>query len=202
MSQIKLMMFDMGNVLLSFDPNHIFKALCPTYKDKQHLISIFNSSYWFDLDAGIIDQEEALNHLKKAFKFSDHHCIETLFAQWHYHMTEIVGMRQLIDHLKQKGHRIVLASNASDRYHVYIKRYSILEEMDHLYYSCDLKSMKPSLEFFKSILSEENLKGKQCYFIDDKLENCEAAQSLGIHSFHFNNNISTLNKTLKKEGIL
>lgn len=202
MKQSSLILFDMGNVLLSFNPRTIFESLCLQNSDQNHLITMFESKTWLALDAGMISQKEALEEFKKDYPKQDHPCLEKLFMHWHHHMKEIEGMAKLVDELKQSGHRVVLASNASNRYHDYLAEYPILTEMDALYYSCDLKQMKPSPEFFMTILESEKTPSKLAYFIDDKLENCEVALSLGIHSHHFKNNLSALNEALKEEGIL
>jgi putative hydrolase of the HAD superfamily len=202
MKPSSLILFDMGNVLLSFDPKSIFESLCLQYSDSNHLISMFESDTWLALDAGMLSQEEALKLLKAHYPKHDHLCLEMLFMHWHHHMNEIEGMDLLIDVLKDKGHRVVLASNASSRYHDYLDEYPILAKMDALYYSCDLKQMKPSPEFFTTILEFEKIPPNLAYFIDDKIENCEVAQSLGIYSHHFRNNLSALKQALQEKGLL
>lgn len=197
-----LILFDMGNVLLKFSPKTIFESLCLQNKDSNHLISMFESDTWLELDAGMMSQEAALKLFKAHYPIQNHPCIEKLFMQWHHHMSEIEGMALLVDALKEKGHRVVLASNASSRYHEYLNEYPILAKMDALYYSCDLKQMKPSPKFFSKILKQEKTPSKSAYFIDDKIENCEVAQSLGIHSHHFRNNLSALKQALEEEGLL
>ena len=202
MKQSSLILFDMGNVLLSFNPKTIFESLCLQHRDQNHLITMFESDTWLALDAGMLSQEEALEEFKKFYPKQDHLCLEKLFMHWHHHMDEIEGMDFLVDVLKEKGHRVILASNASSRYHDYLEEYPILAKMDALYYSCDLKQMKPSPEFFSTILEFEKTPPNLAYFIDDKIENCEVAQSLGIHSHHFKNNLSALKQALQEKGLL
>ena len=44
---------------------------------------------------------------------------------------------------------------------------------------------KPDPEFWKLIMTAENVQPKDCVFIDDKKMNCDAAAALGIHAIHF-----------------
>ena len=52
---------------------------------------------------------------------------------------------------------------------------------------------KPSKDFFLAILEAEGMEAKDTFFTDDKIENCQAAQRLGINAQHF-----TSAKELKK----
>ena len=44
---------------------------------------------------------------------------------------------------------------------------------------------KPDINFWKIILTAENVAAEDAFFIDDRIENCEAASSMGIKTFHF-----------------
>jgi len=46
---------------------------------------------------------------------------------------------------------------------------------------------KPNLHFFHAHLKKYNLQAEQIIFIDDKLANVQAAQSVGMHGIHFKN---------------
>lgn len=202
MKHFKLILFDMGNVLLTFNPMYILSILCKEEDSLAVLSQLFESQTWLDLDAGQHSQADALKIFKAQYPWHDQDCIEKIFNQWHHHMLPIEGMDSLIKDLKGKGHRIILASNASDRYHEYLDEYPILKQLDQRYYSCDLKRMKPSKQFYEEILLRENKLAFEAYFIDDKLENCLAAQDLGIQSYHFNKDVGDLRVSLIREGIL
>lgn len=60
---------------------------------------------------------------------------------------------------------------------------------------------KPHPEFFYAHIKKHNLKPEHIIFIDDKLANVQAAQSIGIHAIHFKN-ASQLRKELVKNNIL
>ena len=56
--------------------------------------------------------------------------------------------------------------------------------MDELYVSYKIGALKPSQQFFKFILDKENVKPEETLFIDDSLNNVQAAKSLGINIIH------------------
>lgn len=60
---------------------------------------------------------------------------------------------------------------------------------------------KPHPDFFHSHTKKHNLKPYQIIFIDDKLANVQAAQSIGMHGIHFKNS-RQLREKLKKWNII
>ncbi|HEX4068974.1 MAG TPA: HAD-IA family hydrolase [Candidatus Babeliales bacterium] len=60
---------------------------------------------------------------------------------------------------------------------------------------------KPHPDFFHAHIKKHNLQPEQIIFIDDKLINVQAAQSVGMHAIHFKN-AHQLRKELIKKNIL
>jgi FMN phosphatase YigB (HAD superfamily) len=60
---------------------------------------------------------------------------------------------------------------------------------------------KPHPDFFYAHIQKHNLKPEQIIFIDDKLVNVQAAQTIGIHAIHFKN-ARQLRKELIKRNII
>lgn len=60
---------------------------------------------------------------------------------------------------------------------------------------------KPHPEFFNSHINKHHLKPEQFIFIDDKIANVKAAQSVGMHAIHFKN-ARDLRKQLVSNSIL
>ena len=53
---------------------------------------------------------------------------------------------------------------------------------DHLYFSCDLKMMKPGEAIFRHVLDAEGFLPEETLFIDDGERNVATAARLGIHT--------------------
>jgi putative hydrolase of the HAD superfamily len=45
--------------------------------------------------------------------------------------------------------------------------------------------MKPDPRLWEIFFERTRLAAETCLFIDDMLENCEAARSIGVHAIHF-----------------
>ena len=59
---------------------------------------------------------------------------------------------------------------------------------EKLYFSCDLKMMKPDPAIFRYVLDAEGLDPAETLFIDDSPRNTEAAARIGIRTMCPRNN--------------
>ena len=78
---------------------------------------------------------------------------------------------------------------------------------DREFYSCDLGCMKPSAAFFEAMVREGGLDPARTLFIDDRLDNVEAARSCGLVAEHFvlwqaPGGAATLERLLVDRGLL
>ena len=99
-----------------------------------------------------------------------------------------VHLKLVRDVFQLHGYRMVLLSNTNP----YITAWAHSAEFfrgrtmdsyfDHLYFSCDLKLMKPGEEIFRRVLNAEGFTPEETLFIDDSTRNCATAQALGIHT--------------------
>jgi glucose-1-phosphatase len=53
-----------------------------------------------------------------------------------------------------------------------------------VYYSNEVGHRKPNKEIYEVLLQRENLNAAETFFVDDKIENVEAARKLGIQAYH------------------
>lgn len=94
------------------------------------------------------------------------------------------GMRELLCELGGLVPR-VMASN----YPVWIEELRVSHGLDALfdgiYASHHLGERKPDAAFFEKLLARIERKPSECFFIDDRAQNCEAAERLGIRSHRF-----------------
>jgi len=94
-------------------------------------------------------------------------------------------MYDLVRRLRQGGTRVVAGTNTLDahyRIHAELGDYDVF---DHTYASNLIHLAKPDPAFYRHILDAEGVAPAQALFIDDYLENFEAAAGLGIHAIQF-----------------
>ncbi|AMC94093.1 hypothetical protein AOC36_08855 [Erysipelothrix larvae] len=200
---IKNMIFDMGNVLMSFSPEYIlshFTQDLDTIKVLKE--SIFYSGLWASLDNGDVSFDDACEVALKRCPMIDPAIIKELFSTWYHYKIEDKSMTELVKKLKEHGYKIYLCSNAAPLFHTYKDTYDVFQYFDGLLISGDINISKPDKAIYEYLLNHFDIIGQESLFIDDSLANIQAASSLGIHTFHYTGSLEAFKKTLHNLNLL
>lgn len=198
--EIRSLIFDLFGVVISFDENSVYRRLanhCPNsetaFKGMQGLVSTP------DLITGRLTLEQLHQRL-----VADHGLAleyEAFHNNWLTPYTAAMpGVASMLRELSEK-YRLVLLSNV-DRYYFDVVR-NQHRELDHFavqLVSCELGAAKPSDTAFIAALRASDAKPSECYFIDDKAENVDAAKAYGIRG-HVFTTAQALRDALVKEGV-
>ena len=83
MHMIKNIIFDMGNVLMRFDPMALASHFASSQEDQKLLCEhVFSGPEWYALDAGSIDEEDALSSILSMMPDRLHAAAEEAFRGW------------------------------------------------------------------------------------------------------------------------
>ena len=199
---IKNVIFDMGGVLIRFDPPYFISRLGVTGEDAALLHrEVFRTVEWVKLDHGTITEDEAVARMCSRLPEHLHDAAAKLVAMWDRPILPIEGMAELIAELKTAGYGIYLLSNASMRQHEYWPRVPSCEFFDDMLISADVKLIKPDHAIYHLMLQKFGLRGEECVFIDDLPANIEAAMDCGINGVVFHGDVSILRKDLRRMGV-
>lgn len=124
-------------------------------------------------------------------------------SDWFYLSFKPYLLEETVQFIRQlkKNSRVVCGTNTLEsHYLVHIERgdYAIF---DKTYASFLMGCAKPDLSYYQLILKAEGVKAVDAVFIDDRIENVEAAASLGIHAFLFST-VEKLKQDLENSKIL
>jgi len=184
MISYKNILFDMGNVLVTYNPEWVIRH----YTEDEALIRevkniVFHSQEWLLLDAGLIEEEKAeRNWMERLSSDKAREIAHLSFLNWHlYNMKVIPGTAEIIRALKENGKEIYLLSNASMRLlSIYKEVIPAVECFSGIFYSAAHKCVKPQDIIYERFLKEYSLNPSDCFFIDDLEENISAAKAVGI----------------------
>ena len=184
MISYKNILLDMGNVLITYNPEWVIR----NYTEDEELIRevkniVFHSQEWFLLDAGLIEEEKAeRNWMERLSSDKARELAHLSFQNWHlYNMKVIPGTAEIIRALKENGKEIYLLSNASMRLlSIYKEVIPAVECFSGIFYSAAHKCVKPQDIIYERFLKEYSLNPSDCFFIDDLEENISAAKAVGI----------------------
>lgn len=199
---IKNIIFDLGNVLISYRPYDYLTQKGYPEKDIDIIMKdIFKSREWFFLDNGDITLSDAINSIASCSSLSKA-TISEIFSNLTELLFPITDNANLLPVLKEKGYDLFYLSNFPlEQFYKTKERCPFFKYFTGGIISAEVHLSKPDYRIFNLIFSKYNLSVKDSIFIDDTLLNIDAALTLDLKSFHHDKN-SPLEYTLKKAGIL
>lgn len=178
---IKNIIFDLGNVLISFRPSEYFdKNNYPENIKSKILADIFASKEWFMLDEGEITTQEAINSIAQKSSLNKEE-IAHIFNLRTDIIFPIDSNVKLLPELKKRGFRLYYLSNFPlDIFDEVKNGYFFFRYFEGGLISAEAKSSKPKIRIYEILLEKYLLKAKECLFIDDIEINVKTAESLGM----------------------
>lgn len=87
----------------------------------------------------------------------------------------------------RKQYKLVIISNDSSRWSKYLReKFDIIKFFDVISISGDLKIQKPDERIFQLTIDKLGCNAKDCFYVDDREGNLEAASRLGMNTVLFN----------------
>ncbi len=200
---IRNIVFDMGNVLIRFDPEHFIdrEGITDPADRKLILDELFNSVEWAQMDRGILEEKTAEPFILTRIPERLRPAVRNLLYHWAIPGDEMTGMRELVAELKEAGYRLFLLSNASTAQHRYWPLFPVSRYFDGKLVSCDVKVVKPMREIYQIFTEKFLLDPDECLFIDDAAANVAAAITCGWHGIVFHQNPLQLRNDMRRSGI-
>ena len=199
-SEIKTVVFDLGQVIIAWDPYLTVEGTVEPDEWKE-----FVSSGRFTTLAHRADQGEFPKDViadVAATSARDAELISTYFKNFARSLTgPVPGTSKLVQELRDRGYRTLGLSNwPRGMFHHAPATVPEIGEFEDIIVSGEVGMAKPDPEIFELLLTRHNLEPVQTVFIDDKAENVNAAKSLGIHGIVFTD-ANTLRTELKSLGV-
>ena len=190
--------FDMGNVLINYDPVWFVERLGPLPEGDRALLlrEIFHSPDWPRLDAGEIREADleaaALARLPERL----HAAARRLIYRWEEPSEPVPGMAEFIRACKGRGFGIYLLSNASLRQKDYWPGIPGSECFDGRVVSAEERCVKPDPRIYRILLERYGLRAEECLFVDDVPANVEGARARGMEAFLFTGDVGALRRAV------
>lgn len=195
---IKNIIFDMGNVLLDYNPQISMQILGINEEAKPVILKeLFGGNEWIQLDLGNINVDEAYDSIKSRIREEFHADLRKCIDGWDICMKPLDGAREFCEFIKSKGFGVYVLSNAHKSFYRYFPRYFDLEFFDGVVVSADIHIVKPDVRIYEHILEKYNLKAEECLFIDDRQDNVEGAEKAGMNAVQFKNDFEEIKQYLK-----
>lgn len=199
---IKNIVFDMGGVLIDYNPE---KALYNVFSKETAdilLKEIFRNKIWADKDRGLIFPDEIMALKKDKIPPEVFEKVSEMVDNFYPYMPPFEKMCSFVKKLKSNGYGIYLLSNASSDFHERRKGIPALSFFDGVLISADYKLLKPEKEIYLELYKKFSLKPEECYFIDDMQKNIDGAKDTGMDGHcYFHGDVEILRNAMKEKGI-
>lgn len=185
---IKTIIFDIGRVLVDYEPEQYLKRLYGDGKTAETVMrAYFSPETHNELDRGVMNTEDiVLAAVAKAPEYENE--IRRAFAD----MGECIRQRgftvPLIKDLKERGFKVLYLSNYSAHVRSRTKeQLNFIEHMDGGVFSYEVHLIKPDKRIYDTIIDKYGLIPEECIFIDDNEDNIAAANEVGINGIVYKN---------------
>ena len=186
--QIKNIIFDLGGVLIVWNPEYVFLDVFEG--DRKKMKWFFDEICTFDWnenqDAGYPLAQATQDRIALFPQYET--WIRMYYGRWEEMLdgpiAETVGLlKKLIDH---PNYRVVALTNWShETFPIALNRFDFLHWFEGIVVSGEEQTRKPFPEIYTTTLNRFGFNAQESLFIDDNLRNVEAAEALGIFGHHF-----------------
>ena len=212
MKDIKVLLFDLGGVIIDIDPSitiNILKSMSKKssedfnaldykyYKEESSLLNFF-----FEYEKGNINDDKFRDGIRKFANFDLSN--DKIDHIWNYVIVKInKDLLDVVLSLKNR-YKIMILSNTNFIHKVYYDKLvvdiygkNLKQLFDKVFYSYEIRSRKPELEIYQKVIDESSYSGKEILFFDDMKKNLEIPEIIGMKTYHVED-ITLTKKFLKK----
>jgi FMN phosphatase YigB (HAD superfamily) len=181
---IRNIVFDLGNVLISFKPSEFLERNnYPKEIRNTILADIFRGPEWHMLDSGTILTGEAIDMIAKRSSLKKEE-IAFIFNKRPEIMYPIEYNTRILPELKKRGLRLFYLSNFPlDIFDEIKNDYYFFKHFDGGIISSEVKCIKPDIKIYRLFLDKFNLIAEECLYVDDIEINVQAATAVGMKGF-------------------
>jgi len=188
-TRITAVVFDLGGVLLDWNPRHLYRRLFGEDVEgmERFLAEVVSPDWNARQDAGRPWDEAT------AEAIASHPEHAALIRAYRERWEEMLGEAlsdsvAILDELRGTGLRLLALTNWSQFTFPYaLPRYPFLRWFEDIVVSGKEGLAKPDPSIFRLLLSRFGIEASRSVFIDDTLKNVQAAGLLGFHAIHFCN---------------
>ena len=199
---IRNVVFDMGQVLIRYEPDRYIRELEVSEADGKLLMEqVFRSLEWTRMDWGELTDEQAAESICARLPARLHAAARKLVLGWEQPILPVPGIGELIGELKAAGYGIYLLSNASFRQREYWPAIPGSELFDGGVISCEEGFIKPERGIYEALLDRYGLKAEECFFVDDVPVNVQGARRCGMDGAVFRGDVEELRLHMRRAGV-
>lgn len=196
---IENIVFDVGRVLVGFEPEEIVTSYISTRPDIALVTeALFYGPFWPMLDDGSGTEESILPLVCQQLPERLHPKVAEILENWHHHLVLLPEIQPVIRELHERGLRLYLLTNFSRSFYKVQARHDFFKLFQGAFVSAEHRLVKPDPLIYQAFFKEFSLQPETCFFIDDREENILAAAALGMRGHIYQRDTDALKADLEK----
>lgn len=194
--KIKTILFDLGGVLIDWNPRYVFKHYFKTEEETEYFLENICDSDWNEeQDAGRSLAQATALKVAEFPKYATE--IRAFYGRWEEMLGgAISGTVDILQRVRDNPDlRLYALTNwSAETFPIAQKRFDFLQWFEGIVMSGEEKTRKPFPEIYQIVIDRYQIKPAETVFIDDNLRNCQAAEKMGFNVIHFVSPEITLEK--------
>jgi glucose-1-phosphatase len=198
--EIKAVFFDIGNVLLAFDPKRVAAKIAWRLRHSPLKVAryLWSSNHVDAIERGEITPKQLFTVFQTQFEFEGSY--GDFSRLWCDHFTLLRANAALLKRLAEKR-KVYLLSNTNELHYDFIKaNYAFPRHVHGAVLSYELGLRKPEAAIYRKAVELARVDAAQCLFVDDLAENVEAARRCGLQAIRHASGMD-LRAAFKKIGV-
>lgn len=188
MNKIDTIIFDLGGVLIDWNPEYVFLNVFNGDRQKMQWFfdNICTSDWNENQDAGY-PMAKATEERVLLFPEYENE-IRMFYGRWVEMLGDAIqGTVNILKHFvgSDKYKVVALTNWSAETFPIALNRFEFLHWFEGILVSGEEKTRKPFPEIYNLTLNRFNIIAENAIFIDDNLRNIEAANNLGINGIQF-----------------
>jgi glucose-1-phosphatase len=185
---IKVVTFDLGNVLFAFDPLRASRGFLNIAGLKQNPLEILRFFQESPVERayteGRVSTQAFVEHVIEGLKIkSDLESFKKCYCEI---FTVNAGTFALAEEIRKQGVKRFILSNTNELHYDYLCEFNpALTEFEHAVLSYKEHCQKPQPEIYERLIESARCAPEEIFFTDDLMENVTAAEKAGIQTHHF-----------------
>jgi 2-haloacid dehalogenase len=178
--------FDIGNVLLHWDPRALYRKIFSTEAEVDWFLTHVCPPSWnVEQDRGRSFEDAVA---EATARHPDHaEAIAAYHQRWPETLTHVIhGTVDILEELKARGVPLYAITNWNGpKFRETRQRFGFLDHFRDIVVSGDVQLIKPDPAIYHLLLTRNGLEASSCLFIDDSPTNVAGAEAVGMKAHHF-----------------
>ena len=187
MAEIKTIIFDLGGVLIDWNPNYVYDTIFDDPEEKKWFFDNICTPDWNEEQDAGRTLSEATEMLVKQFPEHEKN-IRAYYDRW----TEMLKgpIQETVDVFRElkdlnKYQILALTNWSAETSPIALDRYDFLHWFDGRVVSGEEKTRKPFREIYQTLIDRFGVDPSTAVYTDDNARNLIPAKELGMYTIHF-----------------